>query len=124
MNILIKYLYWQLIITPKKVLSIVRNYLSFGLEFFSIGETLRSLFSPWRRYLWDYGRGFDIARYFEVFLSNIITRLIGFIMRLFLIATFLIYEVIILVLGIVLFFASIVYPFLFVWAIIYGFKYL
>lgn len=124
MNILIKYLYWQLIITPKKVLSIIRNYLSFGLEFFSIGETLRSLFSPWRRYLWDYGRGFDIARYFEVFLSNIITRVIGFIMRLFLIITFLIYEAIILALGTILFFASIIYPFFFIWAIIYGFKYL
>jgi hypothetical protein len=124
MNILIKYLYWQLIITPKKVLSIIRNYLSFGLEFFSIGETLRSLFSPWRRYLWDYGRGFDIARYFEVFLSNIITRVIGFIMRLFLIAAFLLYEAIILVLGTILFFVSIIYPFFFIWAIIYGFKYL
>jgi len=124
MNILIKYLYWQLIITPKKVLSIIRNYLSFGLEFFSIGETLRSLFSPWRRYLWDYGRGFDIARYFEVFLSNIITRVIGFIMRLFLIVAFLLYEVIILVLGTILFLASIIYPFFFIWAIIYGFKYL
>jgi hypothetical protein len=124
MNILIKYLYWQLIITPKKVLSIIRNYLSFGLEFFSIGETLRSLFSPWRRYLWDYGRGFDIARYFEVFLSNIITRIIGFIMRLFLITAFLLYEAIILVLGTILFFVSIIYPFFFIWAIIYGFKYL
>jgi len=124
MNILIKYLYWQLIITPKKVLSIVRNYLSFGLEFFSIGETLRSLFSPWRRYSWDYGRGFDIARYFEVFLSNIITRVIGFIMRLFLIFFFIVYEVVILVLGTILFFVSIVYPFLFIWAIIFGFKYL
>jgi hypothetical protein len=124
MNILTKYLYWQLIITPKKVLSIIRNYLSFGLEFFSIGETLRSLFSPWRRYLWDYGRGFDIARYLEVFLSNIITRTIGFVMRLFLILFFLIYEVVVLALGIILFFASIVYPFVFIWAIIYGFKYL
>ena len=124
MNIFIKYLYWQLILTPKKVLLILKNYLSFGFDFFSIKETLRSLFSPWRRYAWDYGRGFDIARYLEVFFSNIITRVIGFIMRLFLIIFFIIYEVIVLALGIILFFASIIYPFLFVLAIIYGFKYL
>lgn len=124
MNIFTKYLYWQLIITPKKVLSILKNYLCFGFEFFSIKETLCSLFSPWRRYLWDYGRGFDIARYLEVFLSNVITRIIGFVMRLFLISFFIIYEIIVLVLGIILFFASIIYPFVFIWAIIFGFNYL
>ncbi len=124
MNIFIKYLYWQLILTPKKVLSILKNYLLFGFDFFSIKETLRSLFSPWRRYLWDYGRGFDIGKYLETFASNIITRVIGFIMRLFLITFFLIYEIVVLVLGIMIFFISIVYPFLFIVAIIYGFKYL
>lgn len=124
MNIFIKYLYWQLILTPKKVLTILKNYLAFGLDFFSIKETLRSLFSPWRRYLWDYGRGFDIGRYIEVFFSNVITRIIGFVMRLFLIIFFLIYEAIVLIAGILLFFASIIYPFFFIWAIIYGFRYL
>lgn len=124
MNIFIKYLYWQLILTPKKVLSILKNYLIFGLDFFSINETLHSLFSPWRRYMWDYGRGFDIGRYIETFASNIITRVIGFVMRLFLITLFLIYEVIVLIIGTILFFTSIIYPFLFIIAIIYGFKYL
>lgn len=124
MNIFIKYLYWQVILTPKKVLSIFKNYLLFGFDFFSIKETLRSLFSPWRRYLWDYGRGFDIGKYLETFASNIITRVIGFIMRLFLIAFFLVYEIVVLVLGIIIFFISIVYPFLFIAALIYGFKYL
>ena len=124
MNILIKYLYWQLILVPKKVLLILKNYLAFGFDFFSIKETLRSLFSPWRRYVWDYGRGFDIGRYLEVFFSNIIARTIGFIMRLFLIAFFLIYEVVVLVLGVALFFASIAYPFFFIYAIMYGFNYL
>lgn len=124
MNILIKYLHWQLILVPQKVLLIVRNYLAFGSDFFSIKETLRSLFSPWRRYTWDYGRGFDIGRYLEVFFSNIIARTIGFVMRLFLIAFFIIYEVVVLVLGTALFFASIVYPFFFIYAIMYGFNYL
>ncbi|MFZ3054666.1 MAG: hypothetical protein WA091_01640 [Minisyncoccales bacterium] len=124
MNIFIKYLYWQLILTPKKVLTITRNYLVFGSEFFSIKETLRSLFSPWRRYLWDYGRGFDLGKWVEVFLSNIITRAIGFVMRLFLIAFFIIYEAFILVIGTVMTVVSIVYPFLAIYFLIYSFKYL
>jgi hypothetical protein len=124
MNIFTKYLYWQLIITPKKVLLILKNYLVFGFEFFSIKETLCSLFSPWKKYLWDYGRGFNIGRYIEVFLSNIITRVIGFIMRFFLIAFFIFYELIVLVLGIFIFLVSIIYPFIFTAAIINGFEYL
>lgn len=111
-------------IVPKKVLTILKNYLSFGFYFFSIKETILSLFSPWRRYYWDYGRGFDIGRYAEAFLSNIITRAIGFVMRIFLIILFVIYEIVVLCLGIILFILSIVYPYLLIWAIIYGFKFI
>jgi len=124
MNILIKYLYWQLILTPKKFLTITKNYLAFGFEFFSIRGTLRSLFSPWRRYIWDYGRGFDPGKWLEVAFSNIITRVIGFIMRLFLIALFVIYEVVVLILGIALTIFFTVYPAIAVYGIIYSFKYL
>lgn len=124
MNIFIKYLYWQLILTPKKVLTITKNYLVFGSEFFSIKETLRSLFSPWRRYIWDYGRGFDPGKWIEVAFSNIITRAIGFVMRLFLIVFFIVYEIIILIVGTAATVFSIVYPFLAIYFLIYSFKYL
>jgi hypothetical protein len=124
MNILVKYLYWQLFLTPKKALGILKNYLVFGFQFFSIKETLRSLFSPWRRYLWDYGRGFDPGKWLEVLFSNIITRVIGLVMRLFLIALFIIYETVVLVLGIAGVVLSIIYPFLAIYLLIHSFKYL
>ncbi|MFA5086466.1 MAG: hypothetical protein WC468_02680 [Candidatus Paceibacterota bacterium] len=124
MNIFIKYLYWQLILTPKKALNILKNYLVFGFQFFSIKETLRSLFSPWRRYMWDYGRGFDPGKWLEVFFSNVITRVIGFIMRLFLIALFIVYEIAVFVLGLLFVILSIIYPFLAAYLLIYAFKYL
>lgn len=124
MNILIKYLYWQLFLTPKKVLGILKNYLAFGFQFFSIKETLRSLFSPWRRYLWDYGRGFDPGKWLEVFFSNVITRAIGFVMRIFLIALFVIYEITVLILGAATAILSIIYPFLAAYLLIYAFKYI
>jgi hypothetical protein len=124
MNILVKYLYWQLFLTPKKALGILKNYLVFGFQFFSIKETLRSLFSPWRRYLWDYGRGFDPGKWLVVLFSNIITRVIGLVMRLFLIALFIIYETVVLVLGIAGVVLSIIYPFLAIYLLIHSFKYL
>lgn len=124
MNILIKYLYWQLVLTPKKILTITKNYLAFGAEFFSVKETIRSLFSPWKKYTWDYDRGFDLGKYFEVFLSNIITRTIGFSMRLLLIASFIVYEIFILIIGAITTLIFTIYPVLAIYGIIYSFNYL
>ncbi|MDD5098208.1 MAG: hypothetical protein PHD31_00575 [Candidatus Pacebacteria bacterium] len=123
MNILTKYLYWQFIISPKKVLVIARNYLLFGSEFFSIKETIKSLFSPWKMITWSYGRGVDIGKYFEAFISNIFTRIIGFIMRTMLIIAFIVYELIIFISGIVAFIFILIYPFLALLGIIYGLRY-
>jgi hypothetical protein len=45
-------------------------------------------------------------------------------MRLFLLAFFIIYELLILLIGIIFLFFSITYPFLAIWLIIISFKYL
>lgn len=124
MNILIKYLHWQIISSPKKMLGIIGNYLVFGVEFFSIRESLGSLISPWRRQSWSYGRGFDIGRYFETLISNLITRIIGLIMRLIIIIMFLMYEAFFLIIGIILFLIVLTYPILGILGIIYSLKYL
>ncbi len=124
MNILIKYLYWQFVFSPKKILRIIKNYLAFGFDFFSVKESLRSLFAPWRRQTWSYGRGLDIGRYIETFFSNLIARIIGFIMRVFILVLFVLYEAFFLTLGIVVFIFFVTYPVLAVWGIIYSFKYL
>jgi len=123
MNILLKYLRWQFIDSPKKVLMIIGNYLLFGTDLFSIKESLGSLFSPWRRQTCSYGRGLDIGKIAEAFSSNLIARIIGFIMRLFLIAAFIIYEAACLLVGSIVFLFVLTYPVLAVWGIIYSFKY-
>ncbi len=124
MNIFIKYLYWQFVLSPKKILGIIKNYLAFGFDFFSVKESLRSLFSPWRRQSWSYGRGFDIGRYIETFFSNLIARIIGFIMRVFILLLFVLYEIFFLILGAAVFLLVLIYPVLAIWGIIYSFKYL
>lgn len=124
MNIFLKFLYWQFILSPKKVLLITKNYLLFGCEFFSIKGTLKSLFSPWKMTSWSYGKGLDVGRYFETFISNIFTRIIGFVMRTFLIIVFVIFEIFIIITGTICFILSIIYPILALIGIIYSFKYL
>ncbi|MDO8265173.1 MAG: hypothetical protein Q7T34_02270, partial [Candidatus Parcubacteria bacterium] len=52
----------------------------------------RTLFSPWRKYNFSYGKGFDIGRYSETLVFNIFSRIIGLLLRIFLIAAGLIIE--------------------------------
>jgi hypothetical protein len=112
MNIILSYFYWQIILTPKKLILIIKDFIIFGIDFFSIKETLRTLFSPWRRSTCDYGRGFDFQRYFEAFSSNLIARILGFIMRLFLLFFFALYETIVLIVGPIVLLVFLLYPFL------------
>jgi hypothetical protein len=102
---------------------ITKNYLLFGSDFFSIKETLKSLFAPWKMTAWSYGRGFDIGNFLETLFSNIFTRIIGFIMRTILIIVYIAYELLIIVLGTIAFVFILIYPFLALLGLIYGLRY-
>ena len=84
-NILVKYLIWHFFDVPKAILKAWRNFLQFNLNYFSIFFLLKTLFSPWRRHQWSSGRGFDMKIWLETRLSNLISRLIGAAVRIFLI---------------------------------------
>jgi len=98
-NIFWQLIYWQFFDIPKNILKAWKNFLRFGFFYFSIPLLLKTLFSPWRRYVWFYPRGFDIGKYLEVWISNLMSRIIGAIMRIFLIIFGVIYEIFILLLG-------------------------
>ena len=87
---------------PREILLAWRNYLAFNLEFFSVGLLLKTWFAPWHQYKWDYGRGFDLGRFLEVFFSNMITRVLGAFMRSVLIIVGLVAEVFIFLIGLII----------------------
>lgn len=50
-------------------------------NYFSILWLARTLFSPWHRVAEAYGRGFDPNRFFAVLAANLISRVLGAIVR-------------------------------------------
>lgn len=113
-NIFLQYIIWYCFEVSKKILGALKNFLAFNLQFFSIFELLKTFFAPWRRYSFSYPRGFDVGKYVEVFFSNLISRILGAIMRSFLIILGLVVEVLILFLGAIVFFAWLLLPFVLV----------
>jgi len=51
------------------------------LNYFSVFLLARTVFSPWHRILEPYGRGFDPSRFFWILAGNIISRVLGAIVR-------------------------------------------
>jgi len=80
-NILYQWIAWRFFEVPKKIIDAWKNILKFYLHYFSIPLLLKTLFAPWRQNLWSYNKGFDLAKYFEVLISNLASRTIGLILR-------------------------------------------
>jgi len=82
MNIFLKWIFWHFVEVPRAIILGWKNFLKFNFSYFSIGALLGSLFSPWKGDVGDYGRGFDAGKYFYTFLGNMISRILGAIIRL------------------------------------------
>ena len=111
---------WQFFDVPKNILKAWKNYLKFYWNYFSILLLIKTFFSPWHRYKWSYGKGFDIGKYFEAFVSNLISRILGAILRFFLIIIGLLFEIFIIFAGISIFLGWLVLPILLILGLYYG----
>ena len=121
-NIIGQFLGWYLFDQPKAIFKAWKNFLLFNLEYFSIPLLFKTFFSPWRRYVWSYGRGFDFGRYLEAFASNAISRGLGAISRFFLILIGIFLEILIVLGGIIMFILWFLWPLILVGGLIFGFK--
>ena len=121
-NIFFQYLCWQFLEMPGNILKAWKNFLLFNLNYFSIPLLLKTLFSPWHRYRVSYGKGFDIGRYFGALFSNLIFRILGAVMRSFLIFIGLLIEVFVIFAGIIIFLGWLVLPILLIFGIYHGFR--
>jgi len=121
-NIFWQWISWQFFEMPGNILKAWRNFLNFGLYYFSTPILLKSLFSPWKRYYWVHPKGFDIGKYLEIIISNLFSRFLGAILRFFLIIIGLLVEIFLFFAGLSVFLGWFVLPVLLLMGLWFGIK--
>jgi len=121
-NIYLQWFVWQFFETPRTILTAWKNFLKFYLNFFSIPLLIKTFFSPWRGYKWSYGKGLDIGRYLETLISNLICRVLGAVLRFFLILIGILVEILIIFFGLIIFLGWFVLPIFLIFGICHGFR--
>lgn len=101
-NIFIEWLSWHFCEIPLFLLQVWKNYIMFALNYFSLPTLLKSLFAPWRRYSWNYPRGFDVGEFFSTLISNLFSRLLGALVRISLIFIGVLFQIFVILAGIVI----------------------
>jgi hypothetical protein len=86
LTIIRHYLLWHYTEAYKELFSVSKNLIWFVVHFFSLPQLLRTLFSPWRRIVEEKKRNWNIEDFASRVLINIISRIIGAIMRLLVIS--------------------------------------
>jgi hypothetical protein len=121
-NIFIQWLVFQFVDVPREILKAWRNYLLFNLKYFSIKLLIKTFFSYWRNYKWNYPRGFDAGEYLGALAGNFISRILGAAMRSVLIIIGLVLEVFIFFAGATVFLGWLVLPALLIIGLLFGLK--
>ena len=80
-SVLGAFCYWYVVVAPRNIIAIWRDYLMANLNYFSIAFLLRTLVAPWHRDTETYAGGFDIALYARVIIVNTVSRIVGFLIR-------------------------------------------
>ncbi len=109
-EILLNWISWYFYEMPKNILLAWKNFLRFGLDYFSTPRLIKTLFSPWRKYSMTYAKGFSFSSYFETLFSNLIFRFLGAFFRTGLIIVGILFEAAILLVGFLVFLAWFMIP--------------
>jgi hypothetical protein len=122
-NIFVLWLYWHFYEMSKFLLGVWKNYILFALNYFSLSLLLKSLFAPWRKYRWNYPKGFDIGEFFTTLVSNIFSRLMGAIMRIILIIIGIPFQIFVIVAGLIIILLWMLIPFIIIAGLVFIFLY-
>jgi len=120
--LLFQCLSWYFIDCPREILGAWRNFLLFGLDYFSIPLLFKTFFSHWRRAYVPYGRGFSPSRYFQTFVFNLFSRLVGVVLRTFFIVFGALIEIVIFLAGLAIFLGWLFSPILLVAVFIFSLR--
>jgi len=110
-NIFFLWLSWQFYEMPKFLLQAWNNYFMFATNFFSVPLLLKTFFAPWRRYNWRYPKAFDLTEFFNTFISNAFSRVLGALMRIVLIIIGILLQIFVDIAGLLIFVGWLLMPF-------------
>jgi hypothetical protein len=108
------YISWHYTRGSKNLLIRYRDFIQFIWTFFSIGLLARTFFAPFERLAASKARGFDPQKMLEAFVTSLIMRLLGMVVRGFFITLGLASLGAFVVLGAIFFVVWIALPFLLV----------
>jgi hypothetical protein len=111
-NIFISWILWQFYEMPKFLIGVCVNYLVFASNIFSVFLLLKTLFFPWKKYKWNYPKGFNVTEFFNTLISNIFSRFLGALMRLFLIIAGILFQIFVIIATAAIIFIWIALPFI------------
>lgn len=100
-SILHHYILWHYTKAFGEIRHVCSNFLWFVLYFFSLPQLLRSYFSPWKRMTEERGQTFNFEDLAGFIIINLISRIVGAILRTFIILAGIL-SIIFLSLGIIL----------------------
>ena len=80
-SILHHYLLWHYTHAFLEIFHVWTNFFWFIVNFFSIPQLFRSLFSPWKRITEERKKSFDFEDMAGVVIIGLFSRLIGFVLR-------------------------------------------
>lgn len=120
-NIFSLWLVWHYYKVPNFLLEAWNNYIFFALNYFSLPILLKSLFSPWHKYRWNYPKWYELAEFLSTLVSNVFSRLMGALVRTFLIVVGILFQIFVVVVGAVVFLLWILIPFIVLAGLIFVF---
>lgn len=89
-----------------------KNFIIFVLYFFSLRLLLRTWLSPFGRLNEEYKKGFELEDFLETLVVNILMRVVGFVLRTFVILTGIFALILVILLGPVVFVLWALAPFI------------
>ncbi|MCH7604532.1 hypothetical protein IID24_00835 [Patescibacteria group bacterium] len=116
------YIKWHLVIAPKAIIEGWKNILWFTFSYFSVPLLLQTLFTPWKGIRWEKKRGFHIEDFFFILASNLLSRMLGALVRIPLILVGIIGEILVFGLGIIVLFVWFLLPVFILLSFIYGIR--
>lgn len=115
-----EYAKWHFVVMPLEILKAWRNILVFCLTYFSLPVLVQTLFSPWRRVEWQSEKRFDIGLLLQNMFGNLVSRVLGACIRIWIILLGLIAVLAALAAGIAIFVSWFLVPCAIVALFFYG----